>query len=101
MVREFTSKTENAAQGSQAPNSPVNEGKIEKENGVVLKFGTVVSGSVLNDILKLLAGGDRAGDYMEFPIKNPTFFCSINSLEYTRDLKVNISKIPYCIGKID
>ncbi|GBL89164.1 hypothetical protein AVEN_255281-1 [Araneus ventricosus] len=40
--------------------SSVNEGKIEK-NGVVLKFGTVIVGSVLSDILKVPAGGGVRG----------------------------------------
>ncbi|GBO15394.1 Protein maternal effect lethal 26 [Araneus ventricosus] len=43
--------------------SPGNEGKIGEKNGVVLKFGTVVGISALNNILKVPDRGGYAGGY--------------------------------------
>ncbi|GBN36131.1 hypothetical protein AVEN_123113-1 [Araneus ventricosus] len=46
---------------------PGNEEKLEK-NGVVLKFGTVVEISTLNNILKVPDSGGYAGDTWRFKV---------------------------------
>ena len=42
---------------SKTNHSPVKIAKIEKKNRVVLKIGIIVEGNVLNNILKVPAGG--------------------------------------------
>ncbi|GBM25731.1 Zinc finger protein ZIC 4 [Araneus ventricosus] len=77
-------------EGIVTDRSPVNEGKIE--NGVVLKFGTVVGGSLLNELLKVPAGGGEKPFKCEFDGCDRRF---ANSSDRKKHSHVHTSDKPY------